>query len=107
MSSEAQRSDSGLELVNVYCAPLRHGWMVHIKPTALPEHLAQCFDENLETRAMELDFEDLHRFMAEHDAPYEKRISSTGGVELLARGASAQFLATWLSTALFSGIRVK
>jgi hypothetical protein len=108
MAPQAHELDEErFDLLNVYCARLGKGWMVHLRPTHVPSYLLQCFDRNLETRAMELDFEDLERYMAEHDATFEKRVSSTQGVELTARGSSAPVLCTWLSTALASGVRVR
>lgn len=108
MASEAHDLDGGgFKLLNVYCAPLGKGWMVHLRPTSVPPYLLQCFDRNFEARATELDFEDLERYMAEHDAHYEKRASTTGGVELIAQGDAAPVMSTWLSTALASGVRVR
>ncbi len=107
MASEAHELEGDFNLLNLYCAKLGRGWMVHLRPTGVPDYLLQCFDRDFETRATELDWEDLDQYMREHDAPYEKRVSNTGGVELIAHGPSAPLLGQWLSTALASGRRLR
>jgi hypothetical protein len=42
------------------------------------------------------DAEDLERFMFDADAPYDRRPTRDGGLELLARGRSAVCLLVWL-----------
>jgi hypothetical protein len=107
MAFEAKSpSNDRFELLNVYCARLGKSWLVHVRPTGLPKYLGQCFDQHLEARAMALDFDDLDQYMQAHEAPYEKRVATTGGVELTARGEAAPVLARWLATALASGVRV-
>jgi hypothetical protein len=69
--------------------------------------LLHCFDENLEAHAVEIDLEDLDRYMQYHEAEYEKRISSFGDAELTAHGDAADALAAWLSTVFASGMRVR
>jgi hypothetical protein len=43
------------------------------------------------------DLEDLERFMWAGDAPYEKRLTGDGGVELLAKGRGGFMLGFWLA----------
>lgn len=83
----------------------REAWRAHVVPTWLPRHLHAFFDEHGEAYPVLLDLEDLDRHMRAHQAPYEKRVAKTGGVQLLARGNAATELAVWLSTALVSGLR--
>jgi hypothetical protein len=107
MGSESKSPNNDrFELLNVYCARLGKAWLVHARPTGLPPYLGQCFDQYLEARAMALDFDDLDQFMLAHEAAYEKRMATTGGVELTARGEAAHVLGRWLATALASGVRV-
>jgi len=42
------------------------------------------------------DIEDLDRFMWEVDSPFERRPTTDGGVEILAKGRSAVTLLVWL-----------
>jgi hypothetical protein len=76
-----------------------------VRPTWLPRCLHQVFDEDGEAFPVLLDFDDLARHMAPHQASFEKRVSKTGAVELTAHGDAATALAIWLSTAFASGIR--
>jgi hypothetical protein len=91
--------------LNVFCSPTPHGWRVHLNPAWAPSYLLHCFDQNLEAYPVEIDLEDLDRYMRYHKAEYEKRVSAFGGTELTARGDAADALAAWLSTAFASGIR--
>jgi hypothetical protein len=67
--------------------------------------LRHCFDEKLEVYPVEIDLEDLDRYMAYHSAQYERRISTVGGVELTAREDAAEALAAWLSTVFATRMR--
>ncbi len=44
----------------------------------------------------EPDVADLDRFMWNTDSPFERRVTTDGGVEILARGRSAVTLSLWL-----------
>lgn len=102
--TKADQETAGDEL-NLFCSVEGDAWRVHVRPTRLPRYLQHCFDESGEAYPVLLDFEDLARHMEGHGASFEKRESKAGGVELLARGASATELAIWLSTAFASGVR--
>lgn len=91
--------------LNVFCSKLGDVWRVHTRPTRLPRYLHHFFDHNGEVYPALLDFDDLDRYMAANDAPYEKRVSKLGGVELSAKGHSAAVLSQWLATAFASGVR--
>jgi hypothetical protein len=67
--------------------------------------LRAFFDTHYEAYPVLLDFDDLERHMSSSDAPYEKHVTKTGSVELLAHGRAAEALAVWLSTAFSSGVR--
>lgn len=103
--SRANQHSTPPEYLNVFC--LRHGdvWRVHAERHLLPQYLRHCFDEFGESPAVYLDMSDLERHMTDHHAPFEKRISIHGSVELTARGDSAIALAEWLATAFASGVR--
>jgi hypothetical protein len=92
-------------VLNVFCSPSRNGWRVHLHPRWAPAYLRHSFDENFEAYPVEIDLEDLDRYMAYHEFEYEKRSATVGGAELTARGVAAEALAAWLSTAFATGIR--
>ena len=92
-------------VLNVFCSPSRNGWRVHLHPEWAPAYLRHSFDDQLEVYPVEIDLEDLDRYMAYHEVEYEKRLSTVGGAELTARGDAAEALAAWLSTAFATGVR--
>src|SRR5882724_2529406 len=94
--AEATEPNQGTVL-NLFCTLDGEAWRVHVRPTWLPRYLHHVFDENDEAYPVLLDFEDLDRHMAAHQASFEKRVSRTGGVELTASGEAATALAVWLS----------
>jgi hypothetical protein len=102
--ANAELDEPSAEL-NLFCSLEGEVWRVHVRPTKLPRYLQHCFDEHGEAFPVLLDFDDLARHMAASEATFEKRVSRTGGVELLARGDAASALAVWLSTAFASGVR--
>jgi len=102
--THAELEDPNSEL-NLFCSIEGEAWRVHVRPTRLPRYLQHCFDQHGEAFPVLLDFEDLTRHMEASEAPFEKRVSRTGGVELSARGDAASALAVWLSTAFASGVR--
>ena len=53
------------------------------------------------------DLEDLERFMWRCDAPYEKRRTGGGGVQLFARGRGGFMLAFWISEYISPGSTVE
>jgi hypothetical protein len=92
-------------LLNLFCEREEDVWRVHVRPAWLPRYLHQCFDKNGEAYPVLLDFEDLAAQMSAKGVDYEKRVATTGSVELTARGRAATVLASWLSTAFASGVR--
>ena len=100
-----ERDNEQPVVLNLFCSPMEDVWRLHASPMWLPEYLRPFFDRNWEAYPVLLDLEDLDRHMRAHDADYEKRVATTGGVELTARGEAAVQLAVWLSTALASGTR--
>ena len=76
-------------------------------PQGLPFYLRGHFDAHYEAFPVDLDLEDLDRFMMAHSAEYEKRESRMGGVEITARGAAAAKLGEWLSLMFTSTVRVR
>jgi len=105
MKSQASSDQSPATELNLFCVPVGEAWRVHVRPTWLPRYLHNVFDENGEAYPVLLDFDDLDRQMASKHAPFEKRVSRVGAIELTARGAAATALAVWLSTAFASGVR--
>ena len=94
-------------VMNVFCSRLGDAWRVYLNPDWVPSYLLRSFDENLEAYPVQVDFDDLDKYMRFHHTNYEKRVSNFGGVELTARGDDAHALAAWLSTAFASGERVR
>ena len=101
----AEHPDAGI-ILNLFCVPEGEAWRVHVRPTWLPRYLHDIFDEHGEAFPVFLDLEDLDRHMSSRQAPFEKRVSRIGAVELTAHGESATELAVWLSTAFATGVRV-
>ena len=102
---ETEQREAAAEL-SLFCSPIGDAWRVHVRPSSwLPRYLKPYFDTHGEVCPAMLDLDDLARHMASNAAPYEKRVTRVGGVELLAHGPAAESLAVWLSTALASGVR--
>ncbi len=78
----------------------RHGdaWRLYVAPGSwAPPVLANRMDEHREIYPVrEPDLDDLERHMWAADAPYSKRVTSLGGVELGATGRSAVVMLVWL-----------
>jgi len=53
------------------------------------------------------DLEDLERFMWAGDAPYEKRLTGDGGVELFAKGRGGFQLVLWIAEYIQPGSTVE
>ena len=49
------------------------------------------------------DVADLDRFMWDTDAPFQRRLTADGGVEIIAKGRSAMALAVWLQELVDQG----
>lgn len=106
MNSRASASNpQEASTLNLFCAQEDEAWRVHVNPLWIPQYLASSFDRHGEAFPVLLDFEDLDRQMTRYGAEYEKRVSTTGDVELTAHGRSAHALGEWLSTAFASGMR--
>jgi hypothetical protein len=88
--------------LNLFCSPLKGSWRVLLGPTWLPPYLLRYFDSSGEAFPLLLDFEELDRQAQKHGAVVDKRLATTGGVELTARGNSAKVVANWLATAFTS-----
>lgn len=93
-------------LLNLFCVCEGDVWRVHSRPSGwLPGYLQHFFDRNFEAYPVLLDIDDLDRYMGKRKLTFEKRIMTTGDVELTARDDAAEALAAWLSTAFASGMR--
>ncbi len=73
-------------------------WRLHVAPTSWkPGILSVRMDERGDgSPVAKPDANDLERFMFETDSPYERRMTSDGGIEILAKGRSAVTLLVWL-----------
>ena len=74
-------------------------WRLYVAPTSWkPELLQRRMDEHGEIFPVAAPYlSDLDRFMCNGDAPFERRPTTDGGTEILARGRSAQVLIGWLT----------
>ena len=74
------------------------GWRLYVAPTSWKlELLERRMDERGEIFPVAApDLSDLDRFMCNSDAPFERRPTTDGGMEILARGRSAEVLIGWL-----------
>jgi hypothetical protein len=75
------------------------GWRLYVAPTSWKlELLERRMDERGEIFPVAApDLSDLDRFMCNSDAPFERRPTTDGGMEILARGRSAEVLIGWLT----------
>lgn len=73
-------------------------WRLYVAPASWqPGLLRMRMDEHREIFPVsQPDANDLESFMWETDSPYERRKTSDGGVEILAKGRSAVTLLVWL-----------
>jgi hypothetical protein len=69
-------------------------WRLYVAPTSWkPEHLRRRMDERGEIFPVAApDLADLDGLMGNANAPFERRPTTDGGVEVLARGRSAKVL---------------
>jgi hypothetical protein len=75
-------------------------WRIYVAPTSWkPELLERRMDEHGEIFPVASpDLADLDRLMWKADAPFERRPTTDGGVEILAQGRSAKVLLLgWLT----------
>jgi len=107
LESSGETQAEGASTLNLFCARSGDVWRLHAAPQGLPFYLRGYFDAHHEAYPVDLDLDDLDRFMAAHSAEYEKRESRVGGVEITARGAAAARLGEWLSTMFSSTVRVR
>lgn len=106
-NGDNETQGEGASALNLFCTRSGEAWRLHAAPQGLPHYLRGFFDAHHEAYPVDLDLEDLDRFMVSHGAEYEKRVSRLGGVEITARGASAVRLAEWLSSMFSSAVRVR
>jgi hypothetical protein len=83
--------------LDIFCSPVGEAWRVYVRPTWLPGYLARCFDRHGEAYPVYLDLEDLDYQMSSSGVSYERRPSTSGGVQLYAKGHAATVLSVWLS----------
>ncbi|MGC4070828.1 MAG: hypothetical protein QM784_40365 [Polyangiaceae bacterium] len=91
--------------IDIFCAIVGDAYRVHVRPTWLPDHLLDCFDDEGEAFPVYLDFDDLDWHMKKSGVEYTKRLARSGSVQLYARGAAAHVLSTWLSNSFATGER--
>ena len=104
MSSWLEDQDPNA-LLNVFCKREHDAWRVMLGPGWCPPYLREYFDKDGEAFAAVLDFDDLNIYMQKRRAPYEKRPSKLGDMELTARSFSATQLALWLASELLLALR--
>ncbi len=93
-------------VLDVFCTPQGDALCVYLGGWA-PPFLRSCFGAEGEVFPAELDFDDLDMYMKKRDAPYEKRVSHRGDIQLVARGYAATILAYWLAATFESGFRMR
>jgi hypothetical protein len=73
-------------------------WRLYVAPTSwMPELLRRRMDERGEIFPVAApDLADLDRLMGNADAPFVRRPTTDGGMEIFARGRSAEVLIGWL-----------
>lgn len=88
--------------VDVFIGRDHDAWRLYVAPGSwCPPMIRDRLDKQLEAFPVaEPDLDDLDRHMWKLDAPYEKRVSTMGGVQIMANGRSAVSLAVWLERLL-------
>lgn len=99
MNSQQGADQAPKTVLNVLCMREDGAWRVLLGDCWCPQFLRECFDEDGEAPLAVVDFDDLNSYMQKRRAPYEKRPSKLGDMELKARGYSATQLAFWLASA--------
>jgi len=105
--NDTSPQQEGANALNLFCVRSGEAWRLHAAPQGLPLYLRGYFDVHHEAYPVDLDLDDLDRFMADRAAEYDKRESHLGGIEITARGAAAASLAEWLSNMFSSGVRIR
>jgi hypothetical protein len=88
-----------IPLLDLFIGRDGDAWRLYVAPTSWkPELLRRRMDEHGEIFPVVVpDLSDLDRFMWKGDAPFERRPTTDGGMEILARGRSAEVLVDWLT----------
>lgn len=84
--------------LDLFLSPHGEAWRLYVGARSwAPPMLRKRMDRHGEVFPVAApDLDDLERHMWGCDAPYEKRVATTGGVELGAVGRSAVVLLVWL-----------
>ena len=85
-------------VIDIFIGRDGEAWRLYVAPTSWkPGVLRNRMDEHGEIFPVaKPDVEDLHRFMWDVDSPFERRPTTDGGLEVLAKGRSAVTLLVWL-----------
>ncbi len=84
-------------VLDIFIGRDHDAWRLYVAPTSSPALLWLRLDENREIYPIgRPDAADLDRFMFDTDSPYEHRVSSDGGIQIVAKGRSAVTLLVWL-----------
>ncbi|MGO9837775.1 MAG: hypothetical protein ACLP1X_26605 [Polyangiaceae bacterium] len=89
-----------IPILDVFIGRDGDGWRLYVAPTSWkPELLRRRMDERGDIFAVAApDLADLDRVMCNAHAPFERRPTTDGGVEVLAQGRSAKVLLLgWLA----------
>lgn len=91
--------------LDVFCSRQDDAWRAYVWPGWRPRYLDQHLDDEGEAFPAHFDFDDLERHMREQHAVLEKQASPNGDVRLVARGRSAEALASWLAGVFGTAMR--
>ena len=89
--------------LDIMCVPEGDAYRIYVWPNWMPSELAQSLDESGEAYPVYVDLDELDRQMTSSGVEYRKQISTTGSVQLEARGNAAAVLMMWLSRMFRSG----
>ena len=90
--------------LTIFCRKRGEFWTVMFGPGWVPTRLIAFSDADFETAPLLLDFDYLDHCFHRESLSYHSRTSARGDVEIRASGDAAKALATWLSSALASGM---
>ncbi len=90
--------------LSLFCQKNEDTWKIVVGPGWVPFQLRPFLDTDFESGPLLLDFEYLEESLKKRGALCETRVSKLGDKELIAHGQDTKVLASWLGTALASGL---
>ncbi|HEY1693386.1 MAG TPA: hypothetical protein VGG39_14565 [Polyangiaceae bacterium] len=91
-------------IIDILIARDGDSWRIYSAPRSWRTPFSLSADARADIRRVgQPDLADLDRFMWEVDAPFERRPTAEGGIEIVAAGRSAVVLVIWLHDLIACG----